>query len=130
VGNGANVRIWGDQWINSTPTHMIQDTVQILPITVKVEELINLQENWWNIPLIKRIFSPATVENICSMVICPHLLQDRLVWAGTPTGEFFVKSAYHLDVRRRSSSVPSTSVSGTPSPIWSAIWSLQVPKHV
>jgi hypothetical protein len=75
-------------------------------------------------------FSPVTVENICSMAICPHLLQDRLVWAGTPTGEFYVKSAYHLDVRRQSSSVPSTFVSGTPSPIWSAIWSLQVPKHV
>jgi hypothetical protein len=42
VGNGANVRILGDRWINSTPTHMIQDTVQILPITAKVEELINL----------------------------------------------------------------------------------------
>jgi hypothetical protein len=130
VGNGANVRIWGDRWINSTPTHMIQDTVQILPITAKVEELINLQENWCNIPLFKHIFSPATVENICSMAICPHLLQDRLVWAGTPTGDFSVKSAYHLDVRRRSSSVPSTSVSGIPSPIWSAIWSLQVPKYV
>jgi hypothetical protein len=42
VGNGANVRIWDDWWINSTPTHMIQDIVQILPITAKVEELINL----------------------------------------------------------------------------------------
>jgi hypothetical protein len=57
VGNGANVRIWGDRRINSTPTHMIQDTVQILPITAKVEELINLQENWCNIPLFKHIFS-------------------------------------------------------------------------
>jgi hypothetical protein len=64
------------------------------------------------------------------MAICPHLLQDQLVWVGTPTGEFSVKSSYHLDVRRRSSSVPSTSFFGTPSPIWSTIWSLQVPKHV
>jgi hypothetical protein len=61
------------------------------------------------------------------MAICPHLLQDRLVWAGTPTSAFLVKSAYHLEVRRRSSSVPSTSIAGTPSPIWLTIWSLHVP---
>jgi hypothetical protein len=63
------------------------------------------------------------------MAICPHLLQDRLVWAGTSTSSLSVNSAYHLEARRRSSSVPSTSIVGTP-PIWSTIWSLQAPRNV
>jgi hypothetical protein len=47
VGSGANVRIWGDRWIQSTPTHMIQDPIQILPMIAKVEEYSPYQADFF-----------------------------------------------------------------------------------
>jgi hypothetical protein len=59
-------------------------------------DLIDSDLNWWNILLIKEIFMEEEVERICSMAICPHTQQDRVVWAVNKSGLFTVHSAYHL----------------------------------
>lgn len=78
VGNGAQIRIWGDKWINSTHTHthMIQAPIQILDREAQVNEIINQEANWWNVPLIKSIFPTDVAEQICSMAISLRLLHE------------------------------------------------------
>lgn len=41
------------------------------------------------------------MEKICSIPINPRSQEDKLIWAGTDSGRFSVRSAYHLEVERR-----------------------------
>lgn len=130
VGNGLNVKIWEDKWIPSTVSHKIQDPVKVLSRDAKVAEIINLELNWWNIPFIEHIFSAGTVERICSIPICPRSQEDQMIWAGTKSGLFFVRSAYHLEVDRRIRDQDGPSNGSSSSSLWKRIWSLKVPRVV
>lgn len=85
VGDGSQIKIWGDKWVNSVHTNMIQSTPRILDRDAKVHKLIDQEANWWNAPLIEQIFLPATVELICSTTICPRHQSGTLIWARTTT---------------------------------------------
>jgi hypothetical protein len=71
VRNGLNIKISEDKWLPFTFSHKIQNHVQVLNREAKVAEIINLDTNWWNIPLIEHIFPMATVEKICNLPISP-----------------------------------------------------------
>ncbi len=83
IGDGTQVKIWGDRWIPSTNSHIIQSPSHVLRQDAKVCEIIDADTKWWNIPLIEQIFPTEIVEQICSIPISPLVMQDRLVWAGT-----------------------------------------------
>jgi hypothetical protein len=91
VGDGSQVRIWGDKWVTSNHTNMIQAPIQILDKEAKVSEIINQEANWWNIRLIEQIFPAETVEQICSISICPRLMPNKLIWTSSTTGLFTVQ---------------------------------------
>lgn len=67
VGDGSHIKIWGDKWIISTYSHLIQALVRIFDEDARVTEIINQEANWWNVPLIEHIFPAEIVEQICSM---------------------------------------------------------------
>ena len=82
VGDGRNIKIWGDKWLPSPNTYTIQTPARILDLEAKMCDLIDPDPSWWNIPLIKEIFREEEVEMIYGMTICPKTQQDRAVWAG------------------------------------------------
>jgi hypothetical protein len=47
------VRIWGDKWVISNHTNKIQALIHMLDANTKVHEIINVEANWWNIPMIE-----------------------------------------------------------------------------
>lgn len=53
-------------------------------------------------------------------------MHDRLVWAGTKTGQFTLRSAYHLELARRARPQASCSASASTNPIWKLIWQLKI----
>jgi len=130
IGDGSQVKIWGDRWLPSTQSHIIQSLVNVLQPNAKVCELISVESKWWNIPLLERVFPADLVETICNSPICPHLIYDRLVWAGTTTRLFSVRSGYHLECERRTRIQGSCSNAPTINPIWHFIWSLSIPQSV
>lgn len=74
---------------------MIQAPLQGLNPEARVCDIINVETNWWNIPLIEQVFPTETMEHVCNIAISPRVMKDRLIWAGTKTGQFTVRSAVH-----------------------------------
>jgi hypothetical protein len=68
-----------------------------------VDSLVDVDSNWWNIPLINEFFFFFFEEAclICGMPICPRSQLDKLVWLGTNNGRFSIKSAYHAILPRK-----------------------------
>lgn len=130
VGNGSKIKIWEDKWIPSTFSHRIQDPVRVLNREAKVADIINLDTNWWNIPLIEHFFPSGTMEKICSLAISPRTQEDKQVWAGSKSGAFSVRNAYHLEVDKRSRVVGSSSVCASSNSSWSRIWKMKIPRSI
>jgi len=129
VGTGENIRIWGDRWLHHN-SHALYPPPDGLDEQSTVDSLINQDLKWWNIPYIEIFFSADAVAQICSLGISPVSQVDRLIWAGTKNGEFLGRSAYYLEIERRSWSMGSSSLSASANPFWKVIWKLKVPRAV
>ena len=57
---------------------------------------INSETGGWDITTVKEIFIPYDVEVILNIPISPCLSDDTQVWARTQSGNFTVRSAYHV----------------------------------
>jgi len=62
IGDGSQVRIWKDKWVPCTQSHKILAPVNVLNANATVNEIINRDANWWNIPLIEDLFPPETAQ--------------------------------------------------------------------
>jgi hypothetical protein len=63
-----------------------------------------------------------------SMAICPRMQQDQLIWASTKNGMYSVRSAYHLELDRRTWNQSICSMNPDQSEVWKAIWKLKIPR--
>jgi hypothetical protein len=80
--------------------------------------------------LIEQLFPPDTAQLICSIPISPHSLPDSRIWIGTRNGIFSVRSAYHLELDRRSRVQACSSVPLAHSSAWQTIWNLDIPRAI
>jgi hypothetical protein len=130
VGDGRNIKIWGDKWLPSLSTHAVQTPVRILDFEAKVCDLIDSDTNWWNISLIKEIFREEEMELICGVAICPRSQKDKAVWAGNRSGLFTVRSAYHLAKELENREAGSCFGGNMLTSLWNKIWQIKVPRVV
>lgn len=52
--------------------------------------------------MLNSCFPSVDVEQIGSVIISPLGQADKMIWRGTPSGLFTVKSAYHMEMQRLS----------------------------
>ena len=93
VGNGRNIKIWGDKWLPSPMTYAIQTPVHRLGLEARVRDLIDPNVQWWNIQLIREVFMQEEAKVICSMVICPRSKTELYGWA---TKKVISRSVVHI----------------------------------
>ena len=77
MGDSNSIKIWGDKWIDSTFSGMIQAPVRILGENDKVSTLIDDTKHWWNYELIREIFPEDEAKQIYIMVISPLAKQIK-----------------------------------------------------
>jgi hypothetical protein len=130
VGDGNSINVWGDRWLPTPTSFSVQSPVNHLPLDAKVSALIDREARGWNHTLIQEVFSPEEAATITSIPLCPAFPLDRIIWKGTSTGMFSVRSAYHLgmDIQRRLRGEPSNPV--IKSLLWKNIWAVKVPNPV
>jgi hypothetical protein len=130
VGNGNSIKIWGDKWIDSTSSGLIQAPVRVLGENAKVSALIDDTTHWWNYELIREIFPDEEAKRIYSMVLSPLGKSDQLVWAGTKKGIFTVRSAYHMAKELSLVDKGECSTERCKERMWQVIWKLNCPRVV
>jgi hypothetical protein len=96
----------------------------------RVCDLIDPNTGWWNIQLVHSTFTPEEAERICGVALCSPNFEDTLIWSSTPTGIFSVKSAYHIEHKRKMQAKGESSQSRGESEVWKRIWQLKAPAPV
>ena len=96
IGDGESVKIWGDKWIPSPSTYMVQSPKKILDGSAMVKELFDQDVHGWNLRLLQQIFNTEEVQIIQYVPISFTKQPDTQVWRGTRNGLFTVSSVYHF----------------------------------
>ena len=76
VGNGESIWIWGDRWISSKGSHVVQSPMRLLSMDAKVSALLDLDTNWWKTDLVEAVFGVEKAKETYSMVVCPRRRED------------------------------------------------------
>ena len=106
----------------------LQSLVTIMDKNAKVSELLDMDTNWWNVALIKDIFSAEEAELICGIVVSPRSGEDKMIWKYNKSGDFTVKSANHLAKEKFEVDKRSSSNRDRNKLLWKAIWRTEVPR--
>jgi hypothetical protein len=96
----------------------------------KVYELIDNDTRWWNIPMVKEIFTEEEARVICGLPICPGTQVDRMVWGAAKNGKFTVRSAYHVAKTVGIRYLGGSSKDSSTRSLWRRIWRLNGPRVV
>ena len=132
VGDGAQINIWEDPWIPSSPTRKLMTPRGNIVIT-KVYELIDTENRVWDEQLISELFWPIDVQRILNIPLALGMMDDFVSWHHNRSGIFSVRSTYHEEWEhqhgrklRMTNSIQASSTS----PVWSTIWKLNVPSKI
>ncbi|KAJ8420194.1 hypothetical protein Cgig2_023774 [Carnegiea gigantea] len=79
------------------------DTVDRKHILAAISEWRRKEESGrWHVEFIRNIFLPCDAEVILDLPLSDSWPGDKLIWHFTQTGEFFVRSAYHMLINQQS----------------------------
>lgn len=81
--------------------------------------------------MVRRCFSQQDAACILQYPLLPSLPKDVLIWWGTPSSNFSVKSAYHMALSK-------TQVQDSPEALnskdmqlfWKAVWAIKLPYKI
>ncbi|XP_042942660.1 uncharacterized protein LOC122276827 [Carya illinoinensis] len=97
----------------------------LIEADAKVAVLIDESTKTWKEEMVKGILNEEEAALVCSLPISTSGLPDKQIWAHTKNGQFNVKSAYHLEVRRKNKDKGEVSKKNTE--MWKLLWKLNVP---
>uniref|UniRef100_A0A2N9G5C3 CCHC-type domain-containing protein n=1 Tax=Fagus sylvatica TaxID=28930 RepID=A0A2N9G5C3_FAGSY len=131
VGNGTDIKIWKDAWLPTPTTFKVISPVNVSCSEASVDSLIDTNVMRWNLDKLKLLFLPRDVAIIKQIPLSVRRPRDKLIWTGTKSGNFTVKSAYNLLLNQSNGSLGSSSNGmGSNHSLWSRIWAAQVPPKV
>jgi len=130
VGNGKDIKVWGEQWLPTPTTYSVQSYPRIIDENAHVADLINVETQCWKADLIRSVFEEEEAKVIINIPLSPMLPSDRLIWRGTDNGIFTVRSAYHLGKELQDQEGGQCSKRQKGQEVWKSIWSMEVPNSV
>lgn len=134
VLNGESINTWKDRWIPGLlsgklgASHLIASEFDPYQ---KVTDLVDWDIPAWNLDPILQHLSQAEITAIKSIPLSSTWEPDRLVWPFEKSGEYEVRSGYHLQhAIRKKPSLQSPHSSHVVNPrVWKQIWNcFSIPK--
>jgi hypothetical protein len=71
VGNGKDIKVWGEQWFPTPTTFTVQSHPRILDENAHVAELINAETQCWKADLIRSVFEEEEATAIINIPLSP-----------------------------------------------------------
>ncbi|KAG6653325.1 hypothetical protein CIPAW_05G068400 [Carya illinoinensis] len=124
---GETTEIWKDKWLPKPNTYKPQDSIRFLHENTKVSFLIDDYTFQWKRDLVFSMFTKEEVELILKIPISPPFKPDRIFWRCTSSGQFTVKSAYHLLNELEDQTRGQSSNLRTHQAPWTRLWNLNLP---
>jgi hypothetical protein len=132
IGDGAQVNIWEDAWIPTSPSRKL-----VIPhgntLLTKAAKIIDPNTGLWDENLVREFFWEVDVNRIIEIPIAPPGMDDFIAWHHTINGFFTVRSAYHVEwdyrfgrQERRALGVGRSEISL----VWKKLWKLSIPAKV
>ena len=123
MGNGESLKAWKSRWLPRPHSFLPIPWCHDIDMEVGVAKLIDKDGGCWREHMVRRLFLPIDAEQILRIPLCMSWPADKLIWHFTTSGNFSVKSAYHLLRSLKSQDKPSASMA-TGHHFWKKIWSL------
>ena len=79
VGNGRDVRVWGDRWLPCSSSHGVISPQLFLHEDTRDSELIDTKGKCWKSSVVDFIFLPYEAEAVKSIPLSVRLPPDKLV---------------------------------------------------
>lgn len=96
VGNGKQIRIWGDNWLLNPSNYCVQSPIKLLPCDSRVlpsdsrvTESIDNEFHCWKEEVINEIFLQDEAEHICYIPINKMGADNKLIW-GRPYKKWYI----------------------------------------
>ncbi|XP_026434569.1 uncharacterized protein LOC113332110 [Papaver somniferum] len=116
INDGASTNIWLDNWIPYATSPPVSNNINYKDYGYGyVKNLIDVNNNIWNLNLLNSLFSPEDVIRIRAIKINLHQ-SDKVMWAHTHNGMFTIKSAYKAYMNE--------SCTREEASFWRKVWSL------
>ncbi|CAN1785001.1 Putative ribonuclease H protein At1g65750 [Linum perenne] len=96
IGNGENIRIWSDPWLNEEDTCFLTSTRPGALADLKVNDLWIPGTKEWDIELIEELFNERDATSIVKLPLNEANEQDRPIWSFSKSGMLTVSSAYRV----------------------------------
>ncbi|GLT30193.1 hypothetical protein SLA2020_050080 [Shorea laevis] len=124
VGSGQKIKLWTDIWVGDRP--LLESALVQIPsdqVETTVSHVITPTRDW-NIPLLQQLFPEHMVEKIMATPISVFGQQeDQILWDGSLSGAFSVKSAFYLLQQQRINLFQQVGN-------WRWIWKLQCAERI
>jgi hypothetical protein len=131
IGDGRNISIRNDKWIPDGNNHLIPYLIETIHSDAVVADLIDMEHGVWKEDLVCCCFLPTDASHILRFPLQPALSRDVLIWWGTISGKFTIKSAYHVAFSRIADHTAAGSFNDSDMfQFWKALWSLALPKKI
>lgn len=94
IGNGMQVKVFGDPWLNSPPYQIESDNGQ--NSYLMVSELINQDTMRWDVDKLLEHLDVDTADGVMKIPLGRFLIKDRLIWNESNDGCYSVRSGYFV----------------------------------
>jgi hypothetical protein len=76
VGDGKSIQIWGDRWLPSPSTFLVQSPPRLLALDSKVSCLIDQDTKNWDLRILSELFSEEEARVISNIPLSPTSPKD------------------------------------------------------
>lgn len=128
------IRVWEDRWVHTQPATQAQGEGRSQFPNLRVQDLIFQGTREWNEQLVNSIIRQEDARYILNIRLGSKMSQVTPIWNYTNTGEYNVKSGYHLCKQilnqQRSEQQDNIGISEDLKRSCSSIWALSLPPKI
>ncbi|KAK4268822.1 hypothetical protein QN277_022056 [Acacia crassicarpa] len=126
IGDGTDIRIWGDTWVPGDVFPARPRTTDV-PIIAEGRVCDLIVDGQWNLSPIDHYVSAKVKEAIYRIPIPSSGLKDKLMWTNAKNGVYSVKLEYHCQRGCKAANMDRPGSSTViHSSCWNAIWKIRV----